>query len=180
MSDYSLHSAILFYKAPGGLPCHFMVSGVFPSSRHSAATPPLPGSSLGGSCSRCSSILVRDSHGIRCAPCSQPFPAHPACQLAWHRGAIPRGWHLLRTRSGTCLEPPPCSNLIFFLNGFANYPAFLCCLPSEHAAGTGPRPGSSSQRESPQHACSLPGWEASSTASPRTLLAAAAAVSPCR
>lgn len=107
-------------------------------------------------------------------PCTPSLPARLA-QGSHPPGVAPAAntlWHLPRA--------PAVQQPYFFLNGFANYPAFLCCLPSEHAAGTGPRPGSSSQRESPQHACSLPGWEASSTASPRTLLAAAAAVSPCR
>lgn len=40
MSDYSLHSTILFYKTPGGLPCHFMASRVPLCLRHSVTTVP--------------------------------------------------------------------------------------------------------------------------------------------
>lgn len=109
-------------------------------------------------------------------PCTPSLPARLA------QGSRPPGvapavntlWHLPRD--------PAVQQRFFFFYGFANYPAFLRGLPPEHAAGTGPRPGSGSQRESPRHAWILPGWEASSTASPHTLLAAAAAaaVSPCR
>lgn len=40
MSDYSLHSTILFYKTPGGLPCHFMASRVPFCLQHGVTTVP--------------------------------------------------------------------------------------------------------------------------------------------
>lgn len=74
MSDYSLHSTILFYMTPGGLPCHFMASRVPPRLRHCVTT--LPGTRLTRSRSRHSSI-----------PCSrrqQRAPGTPSLSPAHH------------------------------------------------------------------------------------------------
>lgn len=187
MSDYSLHSTILFYKTLGGLPCHFMASGVPLCLWHGVTMRALANGSRGPVVAAPSRAQDGDTNVLWH---SQPIPSTPqTCQVTWHRSLSPRSthrqvtpapnmlWHLLRN---------PHWEAMGFFYGFANYSVFLCGLPLECVPGTAPSPSSSSKRDSSWQAAAQegedhPGWEANTMALLCALSAvAAAAVSPHR
>lgn len=150
-----------------------MVSGVFPSSQHSAVVPSLPGS------------LLRRSHSNAAPSRAEPVtgyhvPRSHSHSLSLHlvQGAMAQGQHLLQTCFGTCQQTPLRTTVFMDLQMILCFSAVS--LWSVLLARDQARLGS--QREPCWHSAagaqSLR-LEASSTA-PRTLLAAAAAVSPCR
>lgn len=147
-----------------------MVSGVFPSSQHHAAMLSLPSSPLRRSCSNAAPSRAEPATGYHV-----PRTHSPSLLV---QGATAQGRHLLQACSGTCQQTPLRTTVFMDLQMILCFSAVS--LWSVLLARDQARLGS--QREPCWHSAagaqSLR-LEESSTA-PRTLLAAAAAVSPCR
>lgn len=100
MSDYSLHSTILFYKTPGALPCHFMASRAPLRSRRGVTTRVpangSPGPEVGAAPSLHRQPLEPTSSGTH-----SPSPAQHGPARSPGTGAVPQE----HTRAGdTCCK----------------------------------------------------------------------------
>lgn len=151
MSDYSLHSTILFYKTLGGLPCHFMASGVPLCLWHGITMRALANGSRGPVVAAPSRAQDGDTNVLWH---SQPIPSTPqTCQVTWHRSLSPRSthrqvtpapnmlWHLLRDPRWEAMGFFMDLQIILYFSAVSLWSAFLARHQAPAPAASVTHPG---------------------------------------